>query len=130
MEQRKPSFIWAGVFGRGNLRFVFNEAGAKNLTNFHCLYLRKHDPLFARALVAVLSSTRVREGMRDHQRSFGGGLSKFEPNDLKLIPVPNLIQLGNELLMELAAGLDDGDKAVRSCRSSTVARIDALVDLL
>jgi adenine-specific DNA-methyltransferase len=37
MERRKPSPIWAAVFGRRGLRFIHNSAGVSNLTTFHCI---------------------------------------------------------------------------------------------
>jgi len=40
MEQREVAPVWASVFGRGDLEFVFNAAKVKSLTNFHCVFPR------------------------------------------------------------------------------------------
>lgn len=105
MEQRDPAPIWAGVFGRGDLRFVFNESGARSLTNFHSVYPRIGGTRFSKALVAVLNSSPVRELMISHQRGYGGGLMKFEPKDLLGIPIPDIRILPEKLIDELAEQL-------------------------
>lgn len=102
MEQREPAPIWAGVFGRDGLRFVYNEAGARSLTNFHCIYPKIGTSRFHQALVAVLNSRSVRNLMVSHQRGYGGGLMKFEPKDLLSIPIPDLRTLAQETIDELA----------------------------
>ena len=113
MEQRAPSPIWAAVFGRTSLRFVYNEAGVSNLTTFHCLYPERDDPVFCKALVACLNS-RLLQSMAEHQRRvYGGGLMKFEPKDLLSIQVPMLTQASEPLIQELADMLDVMDGAIR-----------------
>ena len=102
MEQRDPAPIWAGVFGRGDLRFVYNEALVRSLTNFHCIYPQFLGRRFSQALVAVLNSSPVRDLMVSHQRGYGGGLMKFEPNDLLSIPIPDLRTLSELTVDELA----------------------------
>jgi len=90
IEQRLPSPIWVSVFSRGGLRFIRNEAGVRNLTTFHCVYLNsggleKIDLLFAYLLTDVAKNI-----FADHRREYGGGLEKFEPNDLNHAKVINL----------------------------------------
>jgi len=113
MEQRKPAPIWAAVFGRGDLGFVYNEAGARSLTNFHCVYPSNSCSRFARALTTVLNSPSVQIGAREHIRGYGGGLMKFEPNDLRPILVPDLGGAGDATLDRLSAMLDILDRAKR-----------------
>jgi adenine-specific DNA-methyltransferase len=113
MEQRTPSPIWAAVFGRTSLRFVYNEAGVSNLTTFHCLYPERDDPVFCKALVACLNS-RLLQSMAEHQRRvYGGGLMKFEPKDLLSIQIPMLNKASECLIRELADMLDSMDSAIR-----------------
>lgn len=102
MEQRDPAPIWAGVFGRGDLRFVHNKAGVRSLTNFHCIYPKIGGPTLAQALVAVLNSRSARELMVSHRRGYGGGLIKFEPKDLLAIPIPDLRGLDEQVINDLA----------------------------
>lgn len=113
MEQRTPSPIWAAVFGRTSLRFIYNEAGVSNLTTFHCLYPERDDPVFCKALVACLNS-RLLQSMAEHQRRvYGGGLMKFEPKDLLSIQIPMLNQASELVIQELADMLDSMDDAIR-----------------
>lgn len=114
MEQRPVAPIWAAVFGRGDLKFVSNEAGVRSLTNFHCIYPSSPDKAFHRALVLCLNASSVREASKLHGRIYGGGLNKFEPNDLKAIQVPDLRAVGSttldamsDLLTALDANPDD-----------------------
>lgn len=81
-ENRLASPIWVSVFSRGGLRFIRNEFGCKNLTTFHCVYINmlvyeKVDLLFS-----YLLSDVSKEIFSDNRREYGGGLEKFEPNDL------------------------------------------------
>jgi hypothetical protein len=114
MEQRAPAAIWAAVFGRGDLGFVYNQAGARSLTNFHCVYPCQPGDAFARALTVVLNSEVVRLGAKGHVRGYGGGLMKFEPNDLKSIQVPDLRCARPQTLALLSGLLDDLDRAERN----------------
>jgi adenine-specific DNA-methyltransferase len=90
IEHRPPAPILVTVFNRGGLRFVRNETNARNLTCFHCLYLNlfalpKQDLLMSYFLTDV-----SKEVLNDNRREYGGGLNKFEPNDLNKANVINL----------------------------------------
>jgi len=80
VEKRQPAPIWVGVFNRSGLKFIRNETQIRNLTTFHCVYVNpetKIDLLFSYLL------TDVAKGIfNDNCREYGGGLKKFEPNDL------------------------------------------------
>ena len=126
MEQRAPAPIWAAVFGRASLRFVYNEAGVSNLTTFHCIYPERDDPSYCKALVACLNS-RLLQSMAEHQRRvYGGGLMKFEPKDLLSIQVPELNQANDALIQDLATMLDAMDAAVRLGGQMPQRLMDAL----
>ncbi len=82
IENRKNTLIWISVFNRSKIKFIKNEAGVKNLTCFHCVYLDdlyqdKTDILFAYLLTDVAA-----EILNQNRREYGNGLKKFEPNDL------------------------------------------------
>jgi adenine-specific DNA-methyltransferase len=101
MESRTPAPIWAAVFARHRLRFIWNKAGVYNLTTFHCIYPRNRDPVFTGALVACLNSRIVQTMSCQQQRVYGGGLRKFEPGDLLDVPVPNLEAVARPTLTRL-----------------------------
>lgn len=113
MEQRSASPVWASVFGRGDLKFVYNQAGVKSLTNFHCVYPHDNSEHFARALVVVMNSLQVRANSRLFMRGFGGGLKKFEPNDLLQIPLPDLRRASCKTIEEISSVLDEIDHLAR-----------------
>jgi adenine-specific DNA-methyltransferase len=112
MEARPPSPIWAAVFGRKELRFVWNEAGVQNLTTFHCVYPHALTSLQSQALVACLNCTWMQQLAAEQQRVYGGGLLKYEPRDLLRIPVPDLRHSSNETLNSLVE-LSDSLSAAR-----------------
>jgi len=70
--------------------------------------------IFSRALTLALNSEAIRARSKLHARGFGGGLSKFEPNDLKTIPVPDLRLVTEDILMRLSLQLDRADTAARN----------------
>lgn len=90
LEHRPPAPLLVTVFNRHGLRFVRNEAGVRNLTCFHSVYPN----LFAAAkldlLAAYLLTNVAQEIFKDSCREYGGGLNKFEPNDLNGASVVNL----------------------------------------
>jgi adenine-specific DNA-methyltransferase len=111
MEERAPAPIWGAVFGRKELRFIYNEAGASNLTTFHGIYPKRRDNLFIRALTVALNSRTVQERARAHIRVYGGGLLKFEPKDLLEIQVPNLEMVSEKTLSAISECLPESPPA-------------------
>jgi adenine-specific DNA-methyltransferase len=130
MEEREPSPIWAAVFGRKGLRFIYNEAGVRNLTTFHCVYPKIRGAVFAKALTAVLNSGAVQELSKQHRRVYGGGLAKFEPKDLLDIAVPDLRLVGHSLLSRLAESLDALDSAIRGGGHGAASAMETLDGLV
>lgn len=129
-ENRTPSPIWAAVFGRGRMRFVYNSASIQNLTAFHCVYPTNSDPLFCQALVVCLNSTLVQKLLFSTRRTYGGGLSKMEPADLLDIPIPDLRKVSEATLKSLADFLPLLDREVRSNEQSDKLwkQLDSLIE--
>lgn len=96
IENRPPAPILVTVFNRNGLRFVRNEANIRSLTCFHAIYPN----LFASArvdlLMAYFLSDISKEIFNDDRREYGGGLNKFEPNDLNNAKVINLELINQE----------------------------------
>jgi adenine-specific DNA-methyltransferase len=85
LERRPPAPIWVGVFNRTGLRFVRNEANIANLTAFHCVYPQSPNLLSGidiDLLFAYLLTDTAKQILTDNSREYGGGLQKFEPNDI------------------------------------------------
>lgn len=106
VEHRPPSPIWAGVFGRERMKFIYNEAMASNLTAFHCIYPNVGSTHFNKALALCLNSNIVQERALESSRVYGKGLNKFEPKDLLQIEVPNLLKIQNSTLIEMSSMFD------------------------
>lgn len=102
MEQREAAPIWASVFSRKKIKFIYNEAMILNLTTFHGFYLNEGYENYAMPLVACLNSSRAQELAMANIRVYGGGLLKFEPRDLLHLLVPDLRLLDDELLNRLS----------------------------
>jgi adenine-specific DNA-methyltransferase len=101
IENRPPAPFLVMVFNRSGLRFVRNEANVRNLTCFHSIY----PDLFASAkldlLMAYFLTDISKEILNDNRREYGGGLNKFEPNDLNGAKVINLelLDINTEMLI-------------------------------
>ena len=127
MEDRPPAPIWAAVFGRKGLRFLWNQTNTRNLTAFHCIYPRSTNSVFAGALTAVLNSSEVQNRSRQQCRVYGGGLLKFEPKDLLDIQVPDLREAAPDTLAALANELVRINKTASSEASTLSVLLDRLV---
>jgi adenine-specific DNA-methyltransferase len=130
MEKRPPSAIWATVFGRKAMRFIYNAARVANLTTFHCIYPKNESSDFAAALTACLNSRLVQQLAQRQHRVYGGGLLKMEPKDLLDIEVPDLRKVSAKTLRELAGLLKELDRVVRAKHDSADVQgwLDAVVE--
>ncbi|MFN8160256.1 MAG: N-6 DNA methylase [Solirubrobacterales bacterium] len=82
-----PDFF-VTYMSRQRARFVRNESGARCMTSLLNLWVKEGvDRL---ALRAVLEDEANAEILRAFGRTYGGGLGKIEPNDLRRLPVPRL----------------------------------------
>ena len=90
IENRPPAPILVTVFNRTGLRFVRNEANIRNLTCFHAIYLNLFAIAKVNLLMAYFLSDVSKEILNDDRREYGGGLNKFEPNDLNKAKVIDL----------------------------------------
>ncbi|MEM2915488.1 MAG: N-6 DNA methylase [Candidatus Bathyarchaeia archaeon] len=106
MEKREPAPILATVFSRKRMRFVLNKAGVLNLTPFHCIYPKFSDRMMIKALLAYLNSNLCKEIQVIKRREYGGGLHKFEPRDLEMLPVLDVTRLKPERVEKLALLFD------------------------
>lgn len=106
MEAREPAPILATVFSRDNMRFVHNRAGCLNLASHHCIYPRYGDSARVRALLCYLNSSHCMSAQVGARREYGNGLHKFEPGDLRELPILPVSRLGAGAVSELARLFD------------------------
>jgi adenine-specific DNA-methyltransferase len=104
IENRPPAPILITVFNRTGLRFVRNEANIRSLTSFHAFYPHSFAATKTNLLMAYFLTDLSREILNDNRREYGGGLNKFEPNDLNEAGVINLevIDASTERLIQEA----------------------------
>jgi adenine-specific DNA-methyltransferase len=101
VEDKAQSKIWSSVFGRNGLKFMWNETDALTLTSFHNFYPTKLGKSYMDILFIYLSTSLAKKLFENEKREYGGGLEKFEPNDInksyiidfKLLPEKKLEQL-------------------------------------
>ncbi len=128
-ESRPPAPIWVGVFNRKGLRFVRNEAGIRNLTTFHCLYLNMFYKNKANLVFAYLITTMAREVFDDNRREYGDGLEKFEPNDLNNSKVIDLDLIDNKMeerILAILSRLREADGTEKRTTAQHIGELDAI----
>lgn len=82
IEHRETAPILITVFNRNEIKIIRNEAGVKNLTAFHGIYLKDKDAAFADIFFCYLITPLARELLYGSRREYGEGLYMFEPGDL------------------------------------------------
>jgi len=80
LEKRDLSNIWAPVFNRKGLKFVWNTSDCRNLTCFHSFYPKKRE--YLDILFVYLNTNFAKKLFDREKREYGDGLDKFEPNDI------------------------------------------------
>ena len=109
-EGTQPKPILFTYMGRRRPRFVLNESGAVNLNNLHGVTPLGEflgDPVRLRALLAVANGQMSLEDPARYGRTYGGGLTKFEPSEVENLPLPVIRSLRFEVLTKLAGGFDE-----------------------
>lgn len=100
-EERKPSLFLASYMGRGRngskpIRFFLNRSQALATNVYICLYPRPfvadaiaEDPERANDLLEILNDISNDE-LRNSGRSYGGGLQKIEPKELRAVRISKI----------------------------------------
>ena len=103
MEKRVPAPILATVFSRDNMRFIKNAARCLNLAAYHGVYPHFSGRDMIDAFLCYLNSSLCDEMQKTARREYGGGLHKFEPNDLLDLPVLPVTRLSRSTVADLAS---------------------------
>jgi adenine-specific DNA-methyltransferase len=128
-ENRPPAPIWAGVFNRKGLKFVRNEAGIRNLTTFHCFYLNMFYHVKANLIFAYLITNIAREVFQDNRREYGGGLQKFEPNDIndsKVIDFNLIDEKKEEKILNILSCIKKSDIDRKQTTQKYIKQLDVI----
>lgn len=92
LEKKESAPIWISVFSRNSLKVIRNETQAKNLTTFHGVYLKDeyNNDKITNILFCYLLTPISQHILKTNKREYGGGLDKFEPNDLNNAQILNI----------------------------------------
>lgn len=114
-EERRPALFLASYMGRGRngdkpIRFFLNQSQALATNVYICLYPRpfvadaiQMDPERANDLLEILNGIS-NDDLRKSGRSYGGGLQKIEPKELRSVrisKIPDWIKLTRSEQTEL-----------------------------
>ncbi|SDK17341.1 HsdM family class I SAM-dependent methyltransferase [Sediminibacillus albus] len=102
-ESRLPADILISTFSRNKVKFIRNEAGARNLTAFHCLYMRPEYEERVDILMAYLMTDISQQLFESRHREYGKGLKKLEPNDIRFASVIDLDVVSTEESAQISA---------------------------
>ena len=112
VERRDPPQILATTFSRGDMRFIWNKAKARNLTAFHCVFTEFVNEKMVKAFLAFLNSGWF-DSYLEIEKRLHGGLSKLEPNDLKKVEVIDITELEESKIKTLAKLFEELNKIRR-----------------
>ena len=89
VENRAPAPLLFGVFSREKFKVIRNHSSAVNLTCFHGFYPLIFGSPYIDKLFLYFQSDAARSILSMSMRRYGGGLDKFEPNDLNNALAPS-----------------------------------------
>lgn len=91
MEKRQVPLLLFAYLGRGNTRFIKNDAGVLPLTGFLCVYPIYDDKEYINNLWQALNHPDTLENLKLVGKSYGSGAIKVEPGNLNKLPIPEHI---------------------------------------
>lgn len=124
LEKRDVAPIWATVFERNGLKFVWNDSSCINLTCFHAYYPTEVGKNYLDILFVYLYSNTAKKLFDREKREYGGGLGKFEPNDLNKAFVVDFRSLDKKQISILANLQRDFLKSDKNEREQFLKKAD------
>ena len=105
LEEKQIAPIWISVFNRNGLKVIRNETLTKNLTTFHGIYFNDEflSEDFINIFYCYLLTPICQTLLKESKREYGGGLDKFEPNDLNNAKVLDLSIISDKDTCEILA---------------------------
>ena len=111
VEQKAAAPIWASSACRGSIRFIRNLAGVKQLTTFHGITMKEDFSQDADLLFCTLLAPSVQKLLLENRKEMGGGLQKFQPNDLNTaltVDLPAISQADRQGILAIYEELKAG----------------------
>lgn len=88
-EQREVPPLLFAYLGRREIRFIKNEAGVVPLSCFLCVFPILSDEIYINKLWKALNHPDTISNLKLVGKSYGSGATKVEPNNLRLLPIPD-----------------------------------------
>ncbi len=126
-ESKRPADIWIVSAGRGEIKVIRNLTDVVNLTTFHAVYVTQEYKALTDAIFCYLLTPIGQELLKHNKKELGGGLDKFQPNDLNEAKMLDLRLLDAAQLTQVNL-LYEQMKTCRS-RSQMAPAIDELNDI-
>jgi len=101
LEKRNVAKIWASVFGRKGLKFIWNNTNCLNLTCFHNFYPTEIGGKYLDIFFLYLNTNIAKRLFDKEKREYGNGLEKFEPNDINKSLIVDFDLLNNNQVKEI-----------------------------
>lgn len=97
LEEKSVAPIWISVFSRSKFKVIRNETQSKNLTTFHGIYFQDkyNSETYINVFYCYLLTPVCQDLFDNCKREYGGGLDKFEPNDLNNAKVLDISLISN-----------------------------------
>ncbi len=95
-ESKKPANIWIVSAGRGEIKVIRNLTDVVNLTTFHAIYITHDYEVLTNIIFCYLLTPIGQELLKCNKKELGGGLDKFQPNDLNEAQMLDLRLLSGE----------------------------------
>lgn len=111
-EDKETAPLWISVFSREKIKVIRNLTNVHNLTCFHGIYLRESYNEYVDLLFSYLITPIAQEILYRNKRQYGGGLDKFEPNDLNNGEIIDFDLIEDDdlaLIQNLITGLHDNE---------------------
>lgn len=96
VERKNAAPIWVCSACRNQMKVVRNLAGVANLSTFHGIHMKAPYEGEADLLFVYLLTPTAQRLLEEERKELGGGLHKFQPNDLNKAKVLDLDAISQE----------------------------------
>ncbi len=127
VEKKEHAPIWISVFNRNSMKIVRNETQSKNLTTFHGVYLNDNynNEKTTNILFCYLLTPISQKILKINKREYGGGLDKFEPNDLNNAQILNIDVISADDSIKILS-LYEQLKQDKQCYSTIIENLNVI----
>lgn len=110
VERKGAAPIWVCSACRSGMKFVRNRAGVANLSTFHGIYMKKPYEGETDLLFTYLLTPTAQRLLEEERKELGGGLHKFQPNDLneaRVLDLDTITETDRMAMLELYKQIEE-----------------------